>query len=397
MSNPIYRVLIAGYLCRPKCAAAHNTAITWGARICRHPLDDGKAQARIERVLGNATQAGIESRYALARFQLPDSPLALAEADLVEPNWQQRRDLTALPFVTIDGCDTLDMDDALYASATQHGWQLVVAIADPSAWIKPGSPLERSIAARATSIYLPGLTIPMLPTELANERCALQADVERLALVCTIDIDSSGRIDAYEFCEARIRSRAKLSYDGVAEFLAAPNAADNGSAWADSLCALNAAAAALRQQRQREHVLMPERPEYRLVLDQHGKVASYQREEKNSAQQLVEQCMVATNRCAADFLAKKPALFIRHNGFRSERRDIVAQLLTEQLPQLKNTDVAELAPYIELQQTLAGVEHPLPLRAILMRSLERSQFSVSAAPHFGMGLPQYTTITSPDS
>ncbi|HSB96811.1 MAG TPA: VacB/RNase II family 3'-5' exoribonuclease, partial [Spongiibacteraceae bacterium] len=373
------------------------------ASICRHPLSDGKAQARIDRVIGNASHPGIETRYALQRFQLPDNPPVLIEADLIEPNLQQRRDLTALPFVTIDGIDTLDMDDALYAEPLDDGWRLLVAIADPSAWIKADSKLEQAIAARATSIYLPGATIPMLPEQLANERCALQAGVERLALVCEMRIDASGHITAYEFIEARIISCAKLSYEGTSEFLARNSLADSlladnqtgDEAWASSVRALSAVAGALRGQRQREQVLLPERAEYRFELDAQQKIAGYRREEKNAAQQLVEQCMVATNRCAAEFLARDRAPFTRHNGYRSERREIIAQLLAEQLPQLQNADVGELAAYTELQRLLATIEHPLPLREIFMRSLERSQFSSSAAPHFGMGLAQYITITSP--
>jgi len=377
------------------------------ASICRHPLSDGKAQARIDRVIGNATQPGIETRYALQRFQLPDSPPTLVEADLIEPDPQRRRDLTALPFVTIDGSDTLDMDDALYAEpladANTDGWRLLVAIADPSAWIKADSKLEQAIAARATSIYLPGATIPMLPAQLANERCALQAGVERLALVCEMRIDASGHIAAYEFIEARIISCAKLSYEGVSEFLEHSFLADGFLAdkqtgdevWGGSVRALSAVAGALRGQRQREQVLLPERAEYRFELDAQQKIAGYRREEKNAAQQLVEQCMVATNRCAAELLARDRAPFTRHNGYRSERREIIAQLLAEQLPQLQNADVGELAAYTELQRILATIEHPLPLREIFMRSLERSQFSSSAAPHFGMGLAQYITITSP--
>lgn len=371
------------------------------ARICRHPFADGKAQARIDRVLGDAGQPGIETRYALARFQLPEQPLTATAADLIEPDRspsdaQARRDLTELPFVTIDGSNTLDMDDALFARDTDSGWQLVVAIADPTAWVKSGSALEQAIAARATSIYLPGATIPMLPEQLANERCALLADVERLALVCSMDVDRDGTIKSYEFCEARIRSRARLEYDGVATFLETPAATDaEPTPWSDSLRALHGAATALRGQRQRVHVLMPERVEYRTELNAHGRVASYRREEKNAAQQLVEQCMVATNRCAADFLSDTRAPFIRHNGFRAERHELVGQLIESQLPQLENTAIGELAAFVALQKVLAGQTFELPLRAIFMRSLERSQFSAAAAGHFGMGLERYITVTSP--
>jgi ribonuclease R len=366
------------------------------ASICRHPLPDGKAQARIDRVLGDAGQPGIETRYALARFQLPEQPLTATNADLIEPDAQPRRDLTGVPFVTIDGSDTLDMDDALFGEETATGWKVVVAIADPTAWVKPGSALEQAIAARATSIYLPGATVPMLPEQLANERCSLQADMERTALVCSIDVAQDGAIAGYEFCEARVRSQAKLDYDGVAAFLDTPAIADADAApWSASVRALHAAATALRGQRQRAHVLMPERAEYRAELNAQRKVAAYRREEKNTAQQLVEQCMVATNRCAADFLADTRAPFIRHNGFRSERHELVGQLIESQLPQLENVAVGELGAFVALQKVLAEQTYSLPLRAIFMRSLERSQFSAAAAGHFGMGLERYITATSP--
>lgn len=366
------------------------------ASICRHPLPDGKGQARIDRIIGSPGQPGIETAYALARFQLPEKPLTAGATDFVEPDERQRRDLTTLPFVTIDGSTTLDMDDALFAEPTATGWRLTVAIADPTAWIKPGSPLERAIAARATSVYLPGVTVPMLPPQLANERCALQAGVERLALACTIDVDSNGRIEGYEFCEARIRSQARLDYDGVAAFLAGAESTIAADApWAPSLRALHEVATALRDQRQREHVAMPERVEYRIELNAQRKAAAYRREEKNAAQQLVEQCMVAANRCAAEFLGETRAPFIRHNGFRSERHELVKQLIKAQLPQLENADIAALDGFVALQRTLATNTYELPLRAIFMRSLERSQFSSGAAPHFGMGLPRYATATSP--
>lgn len=366
------------------------------ASICRHPLPDGKGQARIDRVIGSPGQPGIETSYALARFQLPEAPLTVGAADLGEPDDGARRDLTALPLVTIDGSATLDMDDALFAEQTASGWRLTVAIADPTAWIKPGSPLERAIAARATSVYLPGVTMPMLPPQLANERCALQAGVERLALACTIEVGHDGVIAGYEFCEARMRSQARLDYDDVAAFLAgAASTIDASAAWAPSLRALHDVAGALRAQRQREHVTMPERVEYRIELNAERKAAAYRRDDKNAAQQLVEQCMVAANRCAADFLADTRAPFIRHNGFRAERRELVGQLIKAQLPALESVDVAALDGFVALQRTLAENTYPLPLRAIFMRSLERSQFSAQGAPHFGMGLPRYITATSP--
>ncbi len=369
------------------------------ASVAQHPFQDGKPQARIDALIGEESQKNIEARYALARFDLADSAPALIEDDLAQPDPQTYIDLTALPFVTIDGAETRDMDDALYAEPAQldnddNGWKLVVAIADASAWIKPDSTLEKIIATRGTSIYLLGCSVPMLPEQLANERCSLLPDVERFALTCTMWIDHSGHVLRYEFNQARVRSQAKLSYDQAFDYLQNPGGCADAS-WSASLQALGAIGSCLQQQRQRDHIMVPERAEYRAQLDELGKIASYQRQTKHAAHQLVEECMVATNRCAADFLRDAAAIFISHAGFRVERRENVEKLIAAELPQLSEQNVNELPAYIALMQTLATTAHALPLREILTRSLERSVFSTTAAPHFGMGLPRYATITSP--
>lgn len=372
-------------------AAAHGDLVR--CRISRHPLPDGRPQARVEQVIGAPGSDGIECRYALARFQLPGQAPEFADGDLAQPDFAARRDLTALPFVTIDGADTQDMDDALYAERRGDGWTLWVAIADPGAWIVPGSPQEQAIAARAATVYLPGLTVAMLPERLANERCSLQPDSERLALVCALQVAADGRIDSYEFCEARIRSHAKLDYAGAA--LQLDDAGAPAQPWSDTVRELGAAATALQRQRGSAHLLMPDQPDYRPELDAHGRISAIRRLDKTSAHRVVEECMVATNRCAADYLRETDAIFVCHNGFRSERRDAVARLMAEQLPELNDIDVGALSGYVTLLQALERGDNPLPLRATLIRFLERSQLRTRAAPHFGMGLPCYTTITSP--
>jgi VacB/RNase II family 3'-5' exoribonuclease len=371
------------------------------ARITRHPLADGKPAARIESLIGTPSDRHIAARYALARFALPDGDLKFHDGDLLKPDFAARRDLTALPFVTIDNADTRDMDDALYVEAsgeTDGSLRLFVAIADPTAWVKPGSGLEQAIAARANSVYLPGLTVAMLPELLANEHCSLIAGEERLALVCSIAIDAIGVITQFEFFEAKVRSQAKLNYTDVA---AALTDTSHPIEARDALEKLLDVAQRLRAQRARDHLLMPDRPDYRLVLDDNGNIAHIERHEKNLAQLIVEECMVAANRCAADFLQDEPALFVAHGGFRSERREPIAQLLAAQAPETglaekAGNDTTQLPQYIDLIQALDRVpaDGP-PLRAVLSRWLERSRLVTAAAPHFGMGLPRYTTFTSP--
>lgn len=377
----------------PTKARANAQAGDWvRCQISRHPVSDGKPQARVEQIIGTPDSPFIAQRYALARYRLHDQAPDFSEQDLQEPDWSARVDLGALPFVTIDGNDTQDMDDALYAERTDSGWDLWVAIADPCAWIKPGSALEQAAAARASSIYLPGLTVAMLPEVLANERCSLRPDQERPALVCRLAVKANGEIESYAFSEARIRSRAKLSYEQVTALLR--DGAADAQEWSASVRELEALGGALQAQRRRDHLLMPEQPDYRLTLDENGRISAIEREEKTAAHRLVEECMVATNRCAADYLKNDAALFVVHNGFRGERRENIARLVAEHLPELQGADVGSLDGYVALMQA-AAAGHALPLRAILARQLERSQFRGSAAPHFGMGLDCYTTITSP--
>jgi ribonuclease R len=243
----------------------------------------------------------------------------------------------------------------------------------------------------------------MLPESFANERCSLLAGEERLALVCRLDIDATGIITDFEFSEAKVRSQAKLSYGDVATALTDATRPIDARTTLEKLLAT---AQVLRAQRARDHLLMPDRPDYRLVLDDDGNIGTIERHEKNLAQLIVEECMVAANRCAADFLTdngEQPgaALFVCHGGFRSERREPIAQLLAAQLSTTgvsakAANDTTQLAQYVDLIQALDNVPADAPpLRAVLSRWLERSQIATTAAPHFGMGLPRYTTFTSP--
>jgi VacB/RNase II family 3'-5' exoribonuclease len=366
------------------------------ARINRHPFEDGKPQARVEAIIGNAEQPFIETDYALVRFACPSSDLVVDERDLRAPDLTLREDLTHIDFITIDGADTEDMDDALHAEPCGDGWTLRVAIADPDAWIAPGSQLERAIASRGCSIYLPGRTLPMLPRALANEHCSLLPGVERAALVCTLQVASDGTLGPFHFSEARIRSRARLDYDTAAALIADGAEAPEGS----TLALLDAVATALSGQRWRNHLLMPDRPDYRYEVDARGHLTAIRRRDKNAAHRLVEECMVAANRCAAEWLRNDDALFVNHPGFRPERLEMIRKLVASHCPALAAADGGVPDPttldgYIATMQGLENAANELPLRAVASRALARSQFSRRAAPHFGMGLPVYTTITSP--
>lgn len=363
-------------------------------QLTRHPYPQAKPQAKIVDHIGPRTQKSVEADYMINKFQLEPQWPDNWESQLLEVDTGSRQDLTHIGFVTIDGMATQDMDDALYAKPTSDGWQLLVAIADPAALIGQDTELDSAVRKQAISCYLPGKSVPMLPTELATDLCSLAKEQVRPALVCTINIEKDGDVSSYEITEAMISSKAKLDYDSVAHYLdedTTDHSADcieNG----ELLLALQKVSIALLEARRRNNLVIPDRKDYRLVLNTEKKLEKIEPQEKNSANVLVEECMIAANRCAADMLGDK-GIFISHPGFRKERLADVKKLAEEQLD-LKDIDFSTTDGYQQLMKTIDdGVE--FPIRAVLSRLLERSRLSHTPRPHYGMGMQAYTTFTSP--
>lgn len=371
------------------------------AALLRHPIRDGKPQAKVLSVIGNAETVGIENLYTATKYQLSrdwsDEALAELEAGLAsaEPlDDQRRRDLTDLEFVSIDSARTQDIDDALYAAPNSNGWCLYVAIADPTPFITPGSTLDQQIAARGTSIYFHGDAIAMLPERLSQETCALAEGEDRPALVCKIEVKDSGEVGEFEFIEAVVRSRAKLSYIAVDRYLAGNY--DELMSHATPLEALYQVYRALRGHREEQELVMEERPEYRWMLNDQKKIERIEKCEKLLSQKLVEECMVAANRCCAQFLKERDCAgpFIGHRGFRPDRKDEIKRFMTRFMPDFVEQDLGELAVYRSAIQRM-NQSDDLPLRSMANRLLARAELLTKAAPHMGMGLECYSNCTSP--
>lgn len=371
------------------------------AALLRHPIKDGKPQAKVLSVIGNAETVGIENLYAAIKYQLPmdwsEDALKEMEAGLAnaEPvGDQRRRDLTDLEFVTIDAARTQDIDDALYAESCSDGWYLYVAIADPTPFIQPGSTLDREIAQRATSVYFHGDAIPMLPEKLSQETCALAEGQDRPSLVCKIAVGDSGEVGEFEFIEAVVRSRAKLSYIAVDRYLAGNY--DELMSHATPLEALYQVYRALRGHREERELVMEERPEYRWILNDEKKIERIEKSEKLLSQKLVEECMVAANRCCARFLREKNCggPFISHRGFRPDRKDEIKRFMTRFMPDFVERDIYSLPVYREAIQRMNGHEE-LPLRSMANRLLARAELMTKPENHMGMGLECYSNCTSP--
>lgn len=362
------------------------------AKIARHAYPHGKPQAKVMKVLGDINQPGIEADFMASKFDLGGSWPKGWQESLNEIDNSAREDLTAQAFVTIDAPTTLDMDDAIYAEATDSGWNLSVAIADPSALISAGSALDKEAERRATSVYLPGKTIPMLPEELANDRCSLAAGQARPALVCQMQIDNEGNTTGFNIIEAVIESKAKLSYQQVSDYVDSNDSEKPAIEAQASVQAIAAVGKALREQRQRDHLIVKGRPEFNLILNEQRKIDHLEAVDKSTAHILVEECMVAANRCAAKLMDQQ-GLFASHRGFRPERLEGVTKLADEQLS-LKDIDFGSLDGYRQLINSIDdNIE--FPVRSVLSRMLERGQLVSEPKPHVGMGMDRYTTFTSP--
>jgi VacB/RNase II family 3'-5' exoribonuclease len=370
--------------------------------ILRHPIRDGKPQAKVLAVIGNEQTPGIENLYCMAKYRLATQWSSASKEEIKQclacckpMETEQRRDLTDLEFVSIDAAKTLDIDDALYAEISSDGWTLFVAISDPTAYVAAGSTLYDEVAQRGTSIYFHGDVLPMLPEELAQDTCALSEGADRAALVCKVAISDSGEIGDFEFIEATVRSRAKLSYYAVDRYL-------NGQfnelmSHATPLETLYQVYRALRAQREGSNLVMEDRQEFRWLLNENKQIESIEPSDKLLSQKLVEECMVAANRCAARFLVAHQASgpFVSHPGFRADRIDEVRKFLAMHAPELADMDPGSVAGYRDIMRGLAAPGRTMPLRTMVNRLLTRADLSTRPAPHMGMALDTYTNCTSP--
>jgi len=390
--------------------------------IARHPFSDGKAQVKIVARLGKADEPGIENRYTLAKFQLPSEWTAPAQNQASSINWSPlvfdngELDLTHLPFVTIDSENTRDMDDAIFITTNEKGWELITAIADPSKQIDFNSPLEAAARERASTTYLLGQSITMLPAELSHDTYSLVPEKKRPALICKMQISTSGEITNYEFVEAQIRSHYKLSYQAVADDLnGVKSLKDAGFTVSDDVKAMltNLQTFAKKRAEYRlEHALvMDDKPDYFFILNDQKKIDHVDKRERNVAHRMIEEAMLVTNICAGELFVRNPGygIFSTHIGFRPERLNDAISLITEDRPDLiaaglTANDLTQLDKFQALFKELrinSKIDSPAynpknaQLLSLLQRMLQAGSLSFEPIPHFGLGFNAYAMITSP--
>lgn len=369
------------------------------AQMRRHPLKgDRSFFAELTEFIAHSDDAFAPWWVTLAHHQLereaPQVGLTTTAESLAD-----RQDLTALPFVTIDSATTEDMDDALYACETlNEQLQLTVAIADPTAFIAKDSDLDNQAQNRQFTNYLPGFNIPMLPRELSDQLCSLRPGETRPVLACRMTFDNTGsQIGAGEFFIASIRSKAKLVYDEVSDWLEQLPGWQPPDAEIASQIQLLQRIYQLRHQWRQQHALVfKERPDYRFILTDNGEVQDIIIEPRRIANRIVEETMIAANICAAQQLRDTTGfgVFNVHAGFDPMHIDSLVALLKNQGITTSASELQTLPGFRHLREQLdAGNQKYLDSRTRRYQSF--AGISLTPQPHFGLGLEVYATWTSP--
>lgn len=369
------------------------------ARLIRHPLrpDDRGFFTQIDELVVKSDDPAVPWRVTLARHALEQECPPAAEAWPLQDEGLVREDLTAEPFFTIDGEKTRDMDDALRVEASDDGWTMTVAIADPTAYVDESHPADKEARTRAFTVYLPGQNITMLPEALADDLCSLKPDVDRPVLACRLQVGRDGTLGEYRFFAATIRSQARLAYDDVSDWIEGRSGAEAPAApIAGQLEALADLARARAAWREANTLVFKDRPDYAFDLDDAGNVLGIVIEERRIGQRMIEEAMIVANACCADLLAKEigHGIFNVHNAFEPEKIDQAVEFLATQEIAVEREQLAELPRYKELRRTLDAREDAW-LDARLRRFQGYTNMSARPGPHFGLGLPAYATWTSP--
>jgi ribonuclease R len=385
--------------------AKHGQVVV--AEILQQPSPQSEPIARVTEILGNYADPGMEIEIALRKHDLPHifskeaEQLASKHGERVAAkDLKGRKDLRALPFVTIDGETAKDFDDAVCCEplGKGKGHRLWVAIADVSHYVKPGDALDRESRERGNSVYFPRRVIPMLPEGLSNELCSLKPEVDRLVMVCEMEVGPSGTVRQYQFYNGVIHSHARLTYTRVAAVLEGKEAEPPVPAKLVPLLEeLYVVFKALLGARAKRGAIDFDSVETQMIFDEQGKIERIVRVHRNDAHRLIEECMLAANVCASDFLiaAGHPALYRIHEGPTPEKLEALRSMLKDFGLALGGGDEPHAKDYAHLLGRIKDKPYAGLLQTVMLRSLRQAVYSPENVGHFGLAYEGYAHFTSP--
>jgi ribonuclease R len=387
---------------KAKAGARHGQLVS--VKLTDYPSATLGAKGEVIEVLGDHLDPGLEIDVAIRAhgipWEWPDEVLREAGAlgeEPAEADKGHRVDLRDVPFVTIDGEDARDFDDAVWCEGNTLGFQLRVAIADVSHYVPVGSALDEEASIRGNSVYFPERVVPMFPEVLSNGLCSLKPQVDRLAMVCDMQIDHRGQLQDYTFYEAVIHSHARLTYTDVGAVIEEGWSHHVPAERNEDIDRLYRLYQVLRSAREQRGALDFETQETRILFDEQRKIAAIKPVQRNDAHKLIEECMLIANVATAQFLGalEQPALFRVHEGPSAEKLENLRAFLGELSLDLAGGLKPTPEHYQSLLAIVEGRDDRHIIQTMLLRSLSQAVYQPENAGHFGLHYEAYAHFTSP--
>lgn len=372
------------------------------AEIIVQPSKRRQPMGCVVEILGDHLTPGMEVELTIRAYELPHrwSDEVLRESqdfpiEVPEHDKHRRKDLRHLPLVTIDAEDAKDFDDAIYCKPNVDGWELYVAIADVSHYVKIESALEKEARLRGNSVYFQAKVIPMLPEVLSNTLCSLKPHKDRLSIVCKIHITKQGQVSHYQFYEAVIHSHARLTYNQVTSILRGEQIKNQEILL--GIKNLYKLYQKLLKQRITRGAIEFDTTETRIEFDQKGKIKRILPVARNEAHRIVEECMLLANVSASHFLQGKkiPTLYRVHEGPDEQKLHDLKQFLRAFGLRLTGGDNPTPMDYTKLLLRIKKRTDARLLQTVMLRSLRQAVYTPENTGHFGLSYEHYCHFTSP--
>ena len=372
-------------------------------KITKPPTETMNPEGKITEVIGHINEPGVDILSIVKQFEIPtefsekakeqaiNSPRFVSEAETAG-----RLDLRGLKTVTVDSEDALDLDDAISIEKIDTGYRLGVHIADVTHYVKDNSPLDREARTRATSVYLADRVIPMLPKELSNGICSLNAEEDRLALSCIMDIDLEGNVTAHQMAETVIWIDKRCSYRGISAAIEGNDENGEYADFTDIIAHMKDLQAILKTKRIKRGAIEFDFPECKVKLDELGKPIAIEPRIRDIASCIIEEFMLVCNETIAEeyFWLEAPFVYRCHEEPDSEKIEALTEFVRNFGLLIKGKSNHPKNFQMLIDEIKDSPEEALISKAIL-RSLKQARYTDENTGHFGLSAKYYCHFTSP--
>ncbi len=376
-------------------------------KLTKWPDEKRKAEGIVIEVLGRKGDRGIDILMIIKKLGLPeeftDKVIDFAEGiseEIDEKEYKGRRDLRDLKMVTIDGEDAKDLDDAVSIERLNNkNFRLGVHIADVTHYVKENNPLDKEALKRATSVYLIDRVIPMLPRKLSNGICSLNPKRDRLTLTCFMEIDNNGKVVGHEIVESVIKTNERMTYTDVTKILKGTDEElikrydylYEDFKTMEELCNI------LRMKRTRRGALDFEIAEAKIILNELGKPIEIKPYEREIANKMIEEFMLAANETVAEhmFETHLPFVYRIHENPDEEKLTKFKEFVYNLGYSVQWTEGISPKSFQEILEKVKGKNEETVVSTLLLRSMMQAKYAPDCTGHFGLAAQYYCHFTSP--